>query len=85
MKKGIVTVFIILGILVLGVIIWGLVFNKGLLNNGLNAIIKPINDIFTNMTGGSEALIHESGVTSGVNVQDQNNLNKATSQAWGKP
>lgn len=57
MKKGIITVFIILGILVLALLIWGAVFNNGGLNTALNAICTPINDIYKAMTGSENNLI----------------------------
>lgn len=86
MKKGIVTVFIILGILVLGVLIWALVFNGGLAENAMNAIAQPINNMYSNMVGdeGTDFLIgneDEAGIAFGENA---NNLGQAADNAWGE-
>lgn len=59
MKKTIITVFIILGILVLALLIWAFVFNGGGLPAIMNGVIRPINTIYQNMTGGSDSLIPE--------------------------
>lgn len=84
MKKGIVTVFIILGILVLGVIIWGVVFNGGLAENAMNAIANPINDMYGNMIGDNNANIINGGATDGdgFDFDGQNNLGDAEDTAW---
>ena len=89
MKKGIVTVFIILGILVLGVLIWALVFNGGLAENAMNAIADPINNMYSNMVGdeGNNFLIGngeedgEGGIAFGDGA---NNLGSAADNAWGE-
>ena len=84
MKKGIITVFIILGILVLGVIIWGVVFNGGLAENAMNAVANPINDMYGNMVGDDNANLINGGADDGdgFNFNQQNNLDDAKDQAW---
>lgn len=84
MKKGIVTVFIILGILVLGVIIWGVIFNGGLAENAANAVANPINDIYGNMVGDDNANLINGGADDGDGFafNQQNNLGDAKDQAW---
>ena len=84
MKKGIVTVFIILGILVLGVIIWGVVFNGGLAEGAMNAIANPINDMYGNMIGDDKANIINGGAKDGDGFEfgSQNNLGDAEDTAW---
>lgn len=53
MNKTIVKVFVILGILVLALLIWAFVFGNGL-STIFNAIITPINDIYSAIVGEGE-------------------------------
>lgn len=73
MKKTIITVFIILGILVLALLIWAFVFNGGGLPAIMNGIIKPINSIYMSMTGGSDSLIPEWNQGSANDISEANN------------
>lgn len=76
MKKTIITVFIILGILVLALLVWAFVFNGGGLQTIMNGVIQPINNIYKKMTGGSGNLIPE------WNQGSANNISKADSIAF---
>lgn len=55
MKKGLVTVFIVLGILVAGLLIWAFVFGDGF-NSIYNAFATQINNVWENLTGSRDLL-----------------------------
>lgn len=74
MNKTIVKVFVILGILVLALLIWAFVFGNGLASI-FNAIITPINSIYSTIVGGG-TLIPQ------WNVATASDLKTASSQAF---
>ena len=52
MKKTVMKVFLIIGALFLCFIVWDLVFNEGgILSTAWNAIIAPINKLWTSVAG----------------------------------
>lgn len=51
MKKGLITVFIVLGILVAGLCIWAFCFGEGF-NSIYNAFAHQVNNIWRGLTGG---------------------------------
>ena len=56
MKKGLVTVFIVLGILVAGLLIWAFVFGDGF-NGIFKAFATQINNVWQGLTGDDSAEI----------------------------
>ena len=75
MNKTIVKVFVILGILVLALLIWAFVFGNGL-SSIFNAVIAPINGVYSAIVGGNKSLIPQ------WNVSTANKLTTASSQAF---
>lgn len=57
MKKGLVTVFIVLGILVAGLLIWAFCFGDGF-NDIYKAFATQINNIWHGLTGGDDNLMN---------------------------
>ena len=53
MKKGLITVFIVLGILVAGLCIWAFAFGEGF-NGIFNAFATQVNNVWRGLTGGGE-------------------------------
>lgn len=74
MKKGLITTFIIVGILVLALVIWAIVFGGGL-QSVITAVITPINDIWNSITG--QQYLIDPAILDQDNA-DANNLNEAT-------
>ena len=81
MKKGLVTVFVIIGILVLGLTIWAVVFNGGF-QQAFDAVGNTINGIWGGITGDTSAqLIQPNQLTEGSHYT---NLGDAKA-AFGTP
>ena len=60
MKKTIVTVFLIIGVLVLGLIVWSLFFSDGgVLQSGWNAVVGQVNKTWSTLTGAADPLLPE--------------------------
>lgn len=58
MKKGLITVFIVLGILVAGLCIWAFAFGDGF-NGIFNAFATQVNNIWRGLTGGDDGVFDE--------------------------
>ncbi len=79
MKKGIVTVFIVIGILVLGLIIWAVVFNGGF-QQAFEAVANTINGIWGGLVGDDSQLVNANQLTTGSNYK---NLGSNARSAFG--
>lgn len=58
MKKGLITVFIVLGILVAGLCIWAFCFGEGF-NDIFSAFAHQVNGIWRALTGGNDNVFDE--------------------------
>ena len=73
MKKGLITVFIVLGILVAGLCIWAFAFGEGF--NGIyKAFATQVNNIWHGLTGDDNADVFENVSDTEIfgNAQDVN-------------
>lgn len=58
MKKGLVTVFVVLGILVAGLLIWAFAFGNGF-NGIFKAFATQINNVWQGLTGDDNAQVFD--------------------------
>ena len=66
MKKTIITVFMIIGVLVLGLIVWSLFFSEGgVLQSGWNAVVNQVNSTWQRLTGDEKATLLPKWTTQG--------------------
>lgn len=75
--KNLKKIFLIIGVLFLIFIVWGLVFNDGgILKTGYNAIITPVNNTFSKVTGSTNNPLlpqwGSTGVSTGGDLNQQN-------------
>ena len=73
MKKTIVNVFLVIGVLVLALLIWAVFFGNSL-GTAWNAVAGQINTAWSTVVGGSEPVVNEWSVDGGhtqANVSDQ--------------
>lgn len=83
MKKGLVTVFVIIGILVLGLIIWAVVFNGGF-QQAFDSIGNTINGIWGGITGDSNAqLFNPNQLSQGSNYTNLGDAKAAFGSSEG--
>lgn len=74
MKKTIVTVFMIIGVLVLGLIVWALFFNDGgVLQTGWNAVADQVNTTWRKLTGDNNSQLITNWNSTGSTVQSTGN------------
>lgn len=64
MKKTIVTVFLIIGVLVISLLVWRLVFAKGgVLQQGWDGLAGQVNKVWARITGQDQNLMPEWAAT----------------------
>ena len=69
MKKGLITVFVVLGILVAGLCIWAFAFGDGF-NGIFNAFADQINNVWRGLTGDKDAELFSSDTEIFGNAQN---------------
>lgn len=76
MKKTIVTVFLIIGVLVISLLVWRLVFAEGgVLQQGWNGLSGQVNQVWKRITGQDQDLMPEwtaTGADANVKSGDDN-------------
>lgn len=57
MKKTIVAVFLVIGVLLICALVWDMVFNdSGIIASVYNAVISPINAVFAKILGNNQVI-----------------------------
>ena len=76
MKKGLVSVFLIIGILVAVFIAWQLIFNNGgILKTGYNALANGINGQWAKVAGSGQTILATWGDSNATNNGQGFNIN----------
>lgn len=81
MKKGLITVFIVLGILVAGLCIWAFAFGDGF-NGIFNAFATQVNNIWHGLTGDDNADVFDTDTKIFGEAQDVGAAGEAAGVDW---